>query len=319
MIHSASAIFRPFQTDHLTQQTLDKGSLRHVISTMSLGQVPTELYFERKEKAISSLPLAKDMSIPENLKQALSGNIKKFKARLVAPGNQQCPGIDCTETYAPTASLMSLRLLLETACLQHWNVCSLDVTGAYLYRPVEETVLMEPHTHFLPSLNRKALHLKKALYGMKQACRSSNSPTEVENFHDALCNNFEIKLSDAMKRIVGLECTFSEGKVAILQSRLTNNILNAYPRKIFQHDCPLPPIPTMTSNDHEVIMDATPFRSVVGSLSYLVSGSRLDLAFAVNYLARHSTSPTATHWTILDHLVGYLLKTRGHGIVLHLW
>ncbi|MBW0549163.1 hypothetical protein O181_088878 [Austropuccinia psidii MF-1] len=121
-----------------------------------------------------------------------------------------------------------------------------------------------------------------------------------------------------MKWLVGMECTFSEGKVAILQSRLTNDIFDTYPRKIFQHDCLLPPIPTTTSNYQEVLMDARPFRSVVGSLSYLVSGSRVDLAFAVNYLARQSTAPTATHWTILDHLVIYLLRTWGHGIVLHL-
>ncbi|MBW0462102.1 hypothetical protein O181_001817 [Austropuccinia psidii MF-1] len=128
---------------------------------------------------------------------------------------------------------------------------------------------------------------------------ASNSPTEIEKFHDTLCDNFEIKWSDAMKQIMGLECTFGEGEVAILQSRLTNDIFDAYPRKIFQHDCPLPPIPTMTSGDQEVIMDTTPLRSVVGSLAYLVSGLRPDLAFAVNYLARHSTAPMATHWTIL--------------------
>ncbi|MBW0500888.1 hypothetical protein O181_040603 [Austropuccinia psidii MF-1] len=99
------------------------------------------------------------------------GNIGKFKACLVARGNLQCPGVDFTETYAPTVSLMSLRLLLATACLQRWKVCSFDVSGAYLYSPVEETVLMEPPTHFIPCLEGKVLHLQKALYGMKQAGR----------------------------------------------------------------------------------------------------------------------------------------------------
>ncbi|MBW0532581.1 hypothetical protein O181_072296 [Austropuccinia psidii MF-1] len=290
-----------------------------------------------------------------------SGNIKKFKAQLVARSDCQRPGIDCTETYAPTASLMSLRLLLATACLQHWKVCSFDVSRAYLYSPVEETVLMEPPTHFIPSLERKVLCLRKALYGMKQAGRcwwlhllgileglgftsckfdmslyvfwrdetiiaiwihvdhsviASNSPTEIERFREALCEDFEIKWSENMKQIMGLECTFGEGEVTILQIRLTNNILEAYPRRIFQHDSPLPPILTMTSSVKGVVMDARPFRLVVGSLAYLVSGLRPDLAFAVNYQARHSTALKAAHWAILDHLVGYLLKTRGHGIIL---
>ncbi|MBW0464765.1 hypothetical protein O181_004480 [Austropuccinia psidii MF-1] len=140
MIHSASAIFPCFQMACSEKGTLAKGSLRHVLNKMSLGQVPMELYFECKEKAINSLPLAKDISVLENLRQALVnphqhhweqacldkldqmkrqgvwqaiirtpamktighcwvfntkldeyGNIKKFKARLVARGNQQCP------------------------------------------------------------------------------------------------------------------------------------------------------------------------------------------------------------------------------------
>ncbi|MBW0536487.1 hypothetical protein O181_076202 [Austropuccinia psidii MF-1] len=231
---------------------------------------------------------------------------------------------------------MSLRLLLATACLQHWKVCSFDVSGAYLYSPVEETVLMEPPTHFIPALERKVLHLWKALYGMKQVGRcwwlhllgileglgltsceaemslyvfqrdetimaiwihiddgmiTSNSPTEIKRCCEALCKNFEIKW-------------------------LTKDILDAYPRRILQHDSPLPPIPTTTSSVKGVVMDPTPFRLVVGLLAYLVSGLRPDLAFAMNYLVRHSTAPTAAHWAILDHLVGYLLKTRGHSIIL---
>ncbi|MBW0486405.1 hypothetical protein O181_026120 [Austropuccinia psidii MF-1] len=63
---------------------------------------------------------------------------------------------------------------------------------------------------------------------------------------------------------------------------------------------------------HQEALDPTPYRSVVGSLVYLVSGSRPDLAFTVNYLAQHSMKPSAKHWLLLDHVVGYLLKTRFH-------
>ncbi|MBW0542387.1 hypothetical protein O181_082102 [Austropuccinia psidii MF-1] len=205
---------------HLDEGTLAKGSLGHVLNKMSLAQALMALYFEHEEKEINFLPLAKDISVPENLRQALVGphqhhweqvclddlnqmkrrgvwqaidrtltmktirhgwvfntklneygNIKKFKAQLVACGNQQQPGIDCTETYAPTLSLMSLRLLLATACLQNWKVCSFDMSGTYLYSLVDKTVLMEPPTHFIMSLKGKVLHLQKAFYGIKQAGR----------------------------------------------------------------------------------------------------------------------------------------------------
>ncbi|MBW0467836.1 hypothetical protein O181_007551 [Austropuccinia psidii MF-1] len=63
-------------------------------------------------------------------------------------------------------------------------------------------------------------------------------------------------------------------------------------------------------------MDATPFCLVIGLLAYLVSGSCPYLAFAVNYLAQHSMLPTVQHWGILDHVMGYLLKTRSHRLML---
>ncbi|MBW0461676.1 hypothetical protein O181_001391 [Austropuccinia psidii MF-1] len=382
MIYSASAIFPFFQTALSDKGTLAKGSLRHMLNTMSLGQVPTELYFECEEKVINSLLLAKDISVLENLRQALGGphqhhweqacldKLNQMKRRGVWQAINRTPAMRTIghcwvfntklDEYG-NIEKFKVQLLLVTACLQRWKVCSFDVSGAYLYSLIEETVLMEPPTHFIPSLKGKVLHLQKALYGMKQVGRcwwlhlsgileslgfalcevdlslymfqkdkaiiviwihvddgviASNSPTQIEEFRKALCNNFEIKWSDNMKWIVGLEWAFGEGEVTISHTRLTNDIIDAYPRKIFQHECPLLPIPKKTLDEQEAIMEATPFRSGIGSLAYLVSGSRPDLAFAVNYPTRHSTAPTRTHWTMLDHLMGYLLKTRGHAIVL---
>ncbi|MBW0492655.1 hypothetical protein O181_032370 [Austropuccinia psidii MF-1] len=72
MIHSASAVFPRFQTARPYETNMAKGSLGHILNTMSLRQVPTERYFEQEETAINSLPLAKDIMVPENLKQALA-------------------------------------------------------------------------------------------------------------------------------------------------------------------------------------------------------------------------------------------------------
>ncbi|MBW0581488.1 hypothetical protein O181_121203 [Austropuccinia psidii MF-1] len=65
-------------------------------------------------------------------------------------------------------------------------------------------------------------------------------------------------------------------------------------------------------------MYATPFSPVIGWLAYLVRGSRPDLAVVFSYLARHSMGPTFEHWELLDHIVGYLLKTCDQGIQLRL-
>ncbi|MBW0502835.1 hypothetical protein O181_042550 [Austropuccinia psidii MF-1] len=382
MIQSASIIFPKVQP-YGGPTTPGKGSLSHIVSAMTLGEVPTEQYFEDENRAINSLPLVKDVKIPSHLGEALkgphrnnwktaceaeltqmatrevwdvvekipgmktighrwvfdlksnaNGSIEKFKARLVAGGDKQCPGVDCAETYAPTASLMSLRLVLATAVSKGWRVASFDVSGMYLYSPVEECILVEPPIFFMPELRGKAL------YGMQQAGQcwwkflsgilqrlgfvatevdqslyifrsgtaviaiwihvnngvvASNSANAISDFKTALISHFDIKWSNQLNRIVGLECVFGKGEVAITQQRLTDGILEAYPRQIVTRDSPLPVLPMGESLPNISSQDATPFRLVIGSLAYLVSGSRPDLAFAVNYLACHSMGPTGPH------------------------
>ncbi|MBW0481714.1 hypothetical protein O181_021429 [Austropuccinia psidii MF-1] len=53
---------------------------------------------------------------------------------------------------------------------------------------------------------------------------ASNSPMAIVDFQKVLCNNFEIKWSDTVRHIVGLECNVGEGEVTIMQSRLTEDI-----------------------------------------------------------------------------------------------
>jgi hypothetical protein len=105
------------------------------------------------------------------LKRDTSGNITRFKARYVARGFNQRPGQDCGDTYAPTASLATLRLLLSISVQQGFITHSFDVSSAYLYSPIDEEVYVKPPSELCPELKGKVLRLHKALYGTKQAGR----------------------------------------------------------------------------------------------------------------------------------------------------
>ncbi|MBW0543122.1 hypothetical protein O181_082837 [Austropuccinia psidii MF-1] len=197
-----------------------------------------------------------------DLKRNVDGSVERSKARLVARGDRQQPGVDCTKTYAPTASLMSLRLVLATAILKSLWVASFNVSGAYLYSPVDETVLIEPPVDFLPELQGKALFLKKALYGMQQADNAvviSNFPDNMSNLKNELCAELNIKWLDKVQQIVGLECAIGEGEVAIAQQHLTISILDAYPRPVLRQDSPLPTLPVGSLVPDEAILDQNSF------------------------------------------------------------
>lgn len=58
--------------------------------------------------------------------------LNRRKARVVAKGYAQRPGIDFSGTYAPVARLGSLRLLMALAAKFDLTVSQLDVETAYL-------------------------------------------------------------------------------------------------------------------------------------------------------------------------------------------
>ncbi|MBW0485569.1 hypothetical protein O181_025284 [Austropuccinia psidii MF-1] len=73
LVQSVSIIFLVFQRTEIPTMVEHKGSLQHVLSSMTLGEVPTKSIFAEEKTEINSLPLAKDIAIPQHLGQALRG------------------------------------------------------------------------------------------------------------------------------------------------------------------------------------------------------------------------------------------------------
>jgi hypothetical protein len=57
------------------------------------------------------------------------------------------------------------------------------------------------------------------------------------------------------------------------------------------------------------------YRSIVGSLMYLMVGTRPDIGYAVSTLSRHLSNPSALHLSAAKRVVRYLLGTIDHSIV----
>ena len=61
-----------------------------------------------------------------------NNDVTKYKARFVARGFSQIPGIDYHDTFAPTARLTSIRALMQCSVQYDLIVHQLDVKTAYL-------------------------------------------------------------------------------------------------------------------------------------------------------------------------------------------
>lgn len=93
-----------------------------------------------------------------------------LKSRIVAKGFSQKPGIDFTETYAPTASADSIRLFLAVTAHLDLECDHVDVNNAFTESVLRETIHMEP----APNTDTPPGHvwlLRKSLYGLKQAAK----------------------------------------------------------------------------------------------------------------------------------------------------
>src|ERR1051325_5194932 len=101
------------------------------------------------------------------------GSVGKHKARLVARGFLQKPGLDYFEVFAPVARHETIRLVIALDANRNWPLMHLDVKSAFLNSSLQEEVYESQPPGFM-KMNREGMvyKLQKALYGFKQAPRA---------------------------------------------------------------------------------------------------------------------------------------------------
>lgn len=95
-----------------------------------------------------------------------------YKARIVAKGYAQMPGIDFNEVFSPIARMETITLLFALAVQMKLLVYNLDVKSAFLNGEIMEKVFVDQSEGYeVPGSSGKVYRLKKALYGLRQVPR----------------------------------------------------------------------------------------------------------------------------------------------------
>ena len=97
-------------------------------------------------------------------RKLISNGQIRYKARLLAKGFSQLPGIDFVETFSPIVRTSSIILLIAIAAQTDLTIHHFDIATAFLYGELEEQIFMEQPECFEQGSNKFCL-LKRAKTG----------------------------------------------------------------------------------------------------------------------------------------------------------
>ncbi|KAI7940827.1 hypothetical protein MJO28_013112 [Puccinia striiformis f. sp. tritici] len=280
------------------------------------------------------------------IKRSQDGNVLRFKARVVAQGFTQIQGQNFEKTFAPTPTFASLRLLFAMASRNSWPVASFDVKSAFLHSPIDcEVFIKPPEGLVVPKGHvlrlKKALYgtkqagrcwwlyLKQQLaemdffpnsedqstYTFKKGTEvaflwihvddgmlTASSPRLLSQLQHRLSSLLDLKWDSELASIIGIRVRETAGGFFLDQPMLIDKLLSLESSNVTTRT----PIASSNLTSNPAVRMDIPYLSRIGSLLYLSQGTRPDITYAVNFLARFSMNPDDSHWTALNHLISYI-------------
>ena len=102
------------------------------------------------------------------IKPTSTGQVARYKSRIVAKGFQGRFGVDYTETYSPVAMASTIRLILALTVSNNMYLRGADIKTAFLYADQVRPVYLKPPPG-TDCADDEVWLLNKALYGLKDA------------------------------------------------------------------------------------------------------------------------------------------------------
>jgi transposase InsO family protein len=137
---------------------------------------------------------------------------------------------------------------------------------------------------------------------------------EIRSFKGEMMKLFKMSDLGALRYYLGIEVTQDSDGITLGQAAYASKILE----KAGLKDCnpcqtPMEVRLKLRKGSDFPLVDATLYRSLVGSLRYLVN-TRPDLAFSVGYVSRFMESPREDHLAVVRRILRYVVGTRCWGI-----
>nr|CAN61800.1 hypothetical protein VITISV_044293 [Vitis vinifera] len=259
----------------------------------------------------------KEAQIPENCEILCNENndIIRYKARLVAQGFSQRPGIDYEETYSLIMDAITFRFLISLVVSEGLDMRLMD------YNRLSEYLLKEGYVNNPICL---CIFIKKSETGFAIIAVYVDDLNLVGTLEELtittnyLKKEFEMKDLGKTKFCLGLQIEYFPNEVLVHQSTYIKKVLKRfYMDKVHHLSSPMVVRSLDVKNDpfrhckknEELLGPEVPYLSAIGALMYLANCTRPDIVFSVNLLARYSSTSTRRHWNGIKHILHYLRGT----------
>ncbi|KAL0415672.1 UNVERIFIED_CONTAM: Copia protein [Sesamum latifolium] len=149
------------------------------------------------------------------------------------------------------------------------------------------------------------------------------TPEELSRAINCLKKELEMKDLGRTKYCLGLQVGHLKNGILVHQEAYIAKVLKRFymdkshplntPMVVRSLDMKKDPFRPRES-DEELLGPEVPYLSAIGALMYLANHTRPDITFAVNLLARYSSSPMRRYWNGIKHILRYLRGTMDMGL-----
>ncbi|GKC42290.1 ribonuclease H-like domain-containing protein [Tanacetum coccineum] len=259
-----------------------------------------------------------------------SGEIDRYKARLVAQGFGQKEGIDYEETFSLVVKMVTVRCLLNIVVSMSWPVYQLDVNNVFLYSDLEEaqwnakltSTLIEngfsqsKSDYYFYTKSDKRVFLSLLVY-VDDIFITSNNVSKIEKFKVFLKSKFMIKFLGKLKYFLRIEVIDTDKGICLNQRKYVLDLLSEYGMLA----CKPAKIPLMSKlvisneacDNDPSLENVNDYQKLMGKLIYL-SNTRPDISYVVHCLSQFMHSPLTSHLRITFKILRYLKSCPGLGI-----
>ncbi|GJW51264.1 putative ribonuclease H-like domain-containing protein [Tanacetum coccineum] len=246
--------------------------------------------------------------------------VVRNKARLVALGYRQEEGIYYEEVFAPMARIEAIRIFLAFASFMGFIVYQMDVKSAFLYDTIDEEVyalyglpqaprawyatlsaFLEQNRYRRGTID-KTLFIKKdkkdimlvQVY-VDDIIFGSTKKSWCDEFEALMKNRFQMSSMGELTFFLRLQVKQKEDGIFISQDKYVAEILKKFDLMSVKHaSTPIETHKPLTKDEDAADMDVHLYRSMIGSLMYLIA-SRPDIMFVVCACSRFQVTPKTSH------------------------